>query len=173
MGNSQESLLGPTCQANWRWFSLLPGGGFETHTCSQETCNSSFTIAKMRIKRDKILTDITFPSNNWKEMTLHCVYGWFKLVNTSKVRQQGVSADMKLVVHCSSWPIKGNSPPLNTAQDPICLSLFRSVCQVVGLYRLCGSAAVKKELRDWFERNSSAVCLSEDLYPDINVITGQ
>lgn len=44
--------------------------------------------------------------------------------------------------------------------------------QVVGLYRLCGSAAVKKELRDWFERNSSAVCLSEDLYPDINVITG-
>ncbi|MEQ2187741.1 hypothetical protein GOODEAATRI_007710 [Goodea atripinnis] len=44
--------------------------------------------------------------------------------------------------------------------------------QVVGLYRLCGSAAVKKELRDWFEKNSSAVCLSEDLYPDINVITG-
>ncbi|XP_008298992.1 rho GTPase-activating protein SYDE1 [Stegastes partitus] len=44
--------------------------------------------------------------------------------------------------------------------------------KVVGLYRLCGSAAVKKELRDWFERNSSAVCLSEDLYPDINVITG-
>lgn len=43
---------------------------------------------------------------------------------------------------------------------------------MVGLYRLCGSAAVKKELRDWFERNSSAVCLSEDLYPDINVITG-
>ncbi|KAM6897766.1 LOW QUALITY PROTEIN: rho GTPase-activating protein SYDE1 [Xenentodon cancila] len=44
--------------------------------------------------------------------------------------------------------------------------------KVVGLYRLCGSAAVKKELRDWFERNSSAVSLSEDLYPDINVITG-
>lgn len=57
----------------------------------------------------------------------------------------------------------------STAQDLTCLS----VCQVVGLYRLCGSAAVKKELRDWFERNSSAVCLSEDLYPDINVITGQ
>ncbi|MEQ2207505.1 hypothetical protein XENOCAPTIV_013622 [Xenoophorus captivus] len=27
-------------------------------------------------------------------------------------------------------------------------------------------------LQDWFEKNSSAVCLSEDLYPDINVITG-
>ncbi|XP_047632725.1 rho GTPase-activating protein SYDE1 [Phacochoerus africanus] len=44
--------------------------------------------------------------------------------------------------------------------------------RVVGLYRLCGSAAVKKELRDAFERDSTAVCLSEDLYPDINVITG-
>ncbi|XP_054319021.1 rho GTPase-activating protein SYDE1 isoform X1 [Pongo pygmaeus] len=43
--------------------------------------------------------------------------------------------------------------------------------RVVGLYRLCGSAAVKKELRDAFERDSAAVCLSEDLYPDINVIT--
>ncbi|KAH0628631.1 hypothetical protein JD844_010000, partial [Phrynosoma platyrhinos] len=44
--------------------------------------------------------------------------------------------------------------------------------KVVGLYRLCGSAAVKKELRDAFEKDSSAVVLSEDLYPDINVITG-
>ncbi|XP_038596430.1 LOW QUALITY PROTEIN: rho GTPase-activating protein SYDE1 [Tachyglossus aculeatus] len=44
--------------------------------------------------------------------------------------------------------------------------------RVVGLYRLCGSAAVKKELRDAFERDSRAVCLSEELYPDINVITG-
>ncbi|XP_067101595.1 rho GTPase-activating protein SYDE1 [Osmerus mordax] len=42
----------------------------------------------------------------------------------------------------------------------------------VGLYRLCGSAAVKKELRDAFERDSAAVTLNEDLYPDINVITG-
>ncbi|XP_028568019.2 rho GTPase-activating protein SYDE1 isoform X1 [Podarcis muralis] len=44
--------------------------------------------------------------------------------------------------------------------------------KVVGLYRLCGSAAVKKELRDAFERDSTAVVLSEDLYPDINVVTG-
>lgn len=40
------------------------------------------------------------------------------------------------------------------------------------MYRLCGSAAVKKELRDAFERDSAAVTLSEQLYPDINVITG-
>lgn len=45
-------------------------------------------------------------------------------------------------------------------------------CQVVGLYRLCGSAAVKKELREAFERDSKAVGLCEKEYPDINVITG-
>nr|XP_025038955.1 rho GTPase-activating protein SYDE2 [Pelodiscus sinensis] len=45
-------------------------------------------------------------------------------------------------------------------------------CQVVGLYRLCGSAAVKKELREAFERDSKAVALCENQYPDINVITG-
>ena len=47
------------------------------------------------------------------------------------------------------------------------------VCvQVVGLYRLCGSAAVKKELREAFERDSHSMELSESTYPDINVITG-
>ncbi|CAH2310448.1 rho GTPase-activating SYDE2 [Pelobates cultripes] len=45
-------------------------------------------------------------------------------------------------------------------------------CQVVGLYRLCGSAAVKKELREAFEKDSKAVALCENEYPDINVITG-
>ncbi|XP_063113535.1 rho GTPase-activating protein SYDE2 isoform X3 [Cavia porcellus] len=45
-------------------------------------------------------------------------------------------------------------------------------CQVVGLYRLCGSAAVKKELREAFERDSKTVGLCENQYPDINVITG-
>ncbi|XP_061539313.1 rho GTPase-activating protein SYDE2 [Phycodurus eques] len=45
-------------------------------------------------------------------------------------------------------------------------------CQVVGLYRLCGSAAVKKELREAFERDSYALELCENTYPDINVITG-
>ncbi|KAF5909082.1 rho GTPase-activating protein SYDE1-like, partial [Clarias magur] len=44
--------------------------------------------------------------------------------------------------------------------------------KVVGLYRLCGSAAVKKELRDAFEKDSAGVTLDEELYPDINVITG-
>ncbi|KAM4872053.1 rho GTPase-activating protein SYDE2 isoform 2-T2 [Thomomys bottae] len=45
-------------------------------------------------------------------------------------------------------------------------------CQVVGLYRLCGSAAVKKELREAFEKDSKTVGLCENQYPDVNVITG-
>ncbi|XP_029416148.1 rho GTPase-activating protein SYDE2 isoform X2 [Nannospalax galili] len=45
-------------------------------------------------------------------------------------------------------------------------------CQVIGLYRLCGSAAVKKELREAFEKDSKTVGLCENKYPDINVITG-
>uniref|UniRef100_A0A672KW85 Rho-GAP domain-containing protein n=1 Tax=Sinocyclocheilus grahami TaxID=75366 RepID=A0A672KW85_SINGR len=54
-----------------------------------------------------------------------------------------------------------------------CISeIERRGCQVVGLYRLCGSAAVKKELREAFERDSHVVELSENNYPDINVITG-
>ena len=53
---------------------------------------------------------------------------------------------------------------------------FVCVCvcfQVVGLYRLCGSAAVKKELREAFERDSHSAELCENTYPDINVITGK
>ncbi|XP_009948737.1 PREDICTED: rho GTPase-activating protein SYDE2, partial [Leptosomus discolor] len=52
------------------------------------------------------------------------------------------------------------------------LEIEKRGCQVVGLYRLCGSAAVKKELREAFERDSKAVALCESQYPDINVITG-
>ncbi|XP_031416427.1 rho GTPase-activating protein SYDE1 [Clupea harengus] len=62
---------------------------------------------------------------------------------------------------------------------PVPLLIQKSVAEIekrglkgVGLYRLCGSAAVKKELRDAFERDSTAVSLTEELYPDVNVITG-
>ncbi|XP_029283585.1 rho GTPase-activating protein SYDE1 isoform X2 [Cottoperca gobio] len=68
--------------------------------------------------------------------------------------------------------IEGSAPPIPLLIQKSVAEIERRGLKGVGLYRLCGSAAVKKELRDWFERNSSAVCLSEDLYPDINVITG-
>lgn len=67
---------------------------------------------------------------------------------------------------------EGSSSPVPLLIQKTVAEIEQRGLKVVGLYRLCGSAAVKKELRDWFERNSSAVCLSEDLYPDINVITG-
>ncbi|XP_069837646.1 rho GTPase-activating protein SYDE2 isoform X2 [Dendropsophus ebraccatus] len=56
--------------------------------------------------------------------------------------------------------------------DKCIMEIEKRGCQVVGLYRLCGSAAVKKELREAFERDSKAVGLCENDYPDINVITG-
>ncbi|KAF7647527.1 hypothetical protein LDENG_00171260 [Lucifuga dentata] len=67
---------------------------------------------------------------------------------------------------------EGSAAPVPLLIQKTVAEIERRGLKVVGLYRLCGSAAVKKELRDWFERNSSAVCLSEDFYPDINVITG-
>ncbi|XP_029933227.1 rho GTPase-activating protein SYDE1 [Myripristis murdjan] len=67
---------------------------------------------------------------------------------------------------------EGSASPIPLLIQKTVVEIERRGLKVVGLYRLCGSAAVKKELRDWFERNSLAVSLSEDLYPDINVITG-
>lgn len=43
---------------------------------------------------------------------------------------------------------------------------------IIGLYRLCGSATKKRTLRDSFERNPRLVDLTPDNVPDINVITG-
>lgn len=44
---------------------------------------------------------------------------------------------------------------------------------IIGLYRLCGSASKKSLLREAFEKNPRAVDLSPDNIPDINVITGE
>ncbi|KAB0794796.1 hypothetical protein PPYR_11635 [Photinus pyralis] len=43
---------------------------------------------------------------------------------------------------------------------------------IIGLYRLCGSATKKRILREAFERNSRSVDLTPENVPDINVITG-
>uniref|UniRef100_A0A3B5L2Q6 Rho GTPase-activating protein SYDE1 n=1 Tax=Xiphophorus couchianus TaxID=32473 RepID=A0A3B5L2Q6_9TELE len=67
---------------------------------------------------------------------------------------------------------EGSAAPVPLLIQKTVAEIERRGLKVVGLYRLCGSAAIKKELRDGFEKNSSAVCLSEDRYPDVNVITG-
>lgn len=44
---------------------------------------------------------------------------------------------------------------------------------IVGIYRLCGSALRKKILRESFERNAWTVDLTAEHVPDINVITSK
>ncbi|KAJ8305833.1 hypothetical protein KUTeg_016378, partial [Tegillarca granosa] len=44
--------------------------------------------------------------------------------------------------------------------------------EVVGIYRLCGSARRKAQLREAFEKNASAVDLSPQNVSDVHVITG-
>merc|ERR1719489_45705 len=44
--------------------------------------------------------------------------------------------------------------------------------KVVGIYRLCGPAIVKRELRKKLEESKDEVSLAADDYPDVNVITG-
>lgn len=86
-----------------------------------------------------------------------------------------LSADVEL----DRWGCKNVYVAVNCLTLEPCVFIWPTcvcVClcyQVVGLYRLCGSAAVKKELREAFERDSHAVELCENTYPDINVITGK
>lgn len=65
----------------------------------------------------------------------------------------------------------GSGVPLIIAR---CIAeVERRGLDIIGLYRLCGSATKKRLLRDAFERNPRLVDLSSDNVPDINVITGE
>lgn len=75
--------------------------------------------------------------------------------------------------------VVGREAKLNPGQAPVPIVLRRCVeeierrgLDIIGLYRLCGSATKKRLLREAFERNCRAVELSPDHVPDINVITG-
>ncbi|XP_017873251.1 PREDICTED: rho GTPase-activating protein 100F isoform X4 [Drosophila arizonae] len=80
-------------------------------------------------------------------------------------------ADLETVVNRESKNVPGCAPV------PIVLrrcveEVERRGLDIIGLYRLCGSATKKRLLREAFERNSRAVELSPEHVPDINVITG-
>ncbi|XP_052835274.1 rho GTPase-activating protein 100F isoform X5 [Drosophila gunungcola] len=80
-------------------------------------------------------------------------------------------ADLETVVNRESKNAPGCAPV------PIVLrrcveEVERRGLDIIGLYRLCGSATKKRLLREAFERNSRAVELSPEHVPDINVITG-
>ncbi|KAL7020070.1 hypothetical protein ACKWTF_011371 [Chironomus riparius] len=79
--------------------------------------------------------------------------------------------DLETVVTREAKGAPGNAPV------PIVLrrcveEIERRGLDIIGLYRLCGSATKKRLLREAFERNSRAVELSPEHIPDINVITG-
>ncbi|XP_013103123.2 rho GTPase-activating protein 100F isoform X4 [Stomoxys calcitrans] len=80
-------------------------------------------------------------------------------------------ADLESVVNRESKGAPGSAPV------PIVLrrcveEVERRGLDIIGLYRLCGSATKKRLLREAFERNSRAVELTPEHVPDINVITG-
>lgn len=80
-------------------------------------------------------------------------------------------ADLETVVTREAKGAPGSAPV------PIVLrrcveEVERRGLDIIGLYRLCGSAMKKRLLRESFERNSRAVELSPEHVPDINVITG-
>lgn len=80
-------------------------------------------------------------------------------------RSEVFGVDLKILVQRES------------SEKPVPLIIQKSVSEinqrglkVEGLYRLCGSASVKKQLRDWFETSSSSVDLKD--FPDLHAITG-
>ena len=84
-------------------------------------------------------------------------------------------ADLESVVqresgHCAGVASGGGGVPIIVQK---CVEeVERRGMDIVGLYRLCGSATKKRILREAFERNPRLVDLSPDSVPDINVITG-
>ncbi|XP_073951653.1 rho GTPase activating protein at 100F isoform X1 [Choristoneura fumiferana] len=65
-----------------------------------------------------------------------------------------------------------HAPPVPLIVRRCVEEIERRGLDIIGLYRLCGSANKKRILRESFERNSRGVELAPDSVPDINVITG-
>ncbi|CAG9132769.1 unnamed protein product [Plutella xylostella] len=65
-----------------------------------------------------------------------------------------------------------HAPPVPLIVRRCVEEIERRGLDIIGLYRLCGSASKKRILREAFERNARGVELAPDSVPDINVITG-
>ncbi|CAG9784899.1 unnamed protein product [Diatraea saccharalis] len=65
-----------------------------------------------------------------------------------------------------------HAPPVPLIVRRCVEEIERRGLDIIGLYRLCGSASKKRILREAFERNARGVELTPDSVPDINVITG-
>ncbi|KAL1116729.1 hypothetical protein AAG570_005201 [Ranatra chinensis] len=83
--------------------------------------------------------------------------------------------DLETVVNRESLAseiLKGDALNIPTIIRRCVEEVERRGLDIIGLYRLCGSATKKRILREAFERNPRTVDLSPDNVPDINVITG-
>ncbi|XP_050557390.1 rho GTPase-activating protein 100F isoform X8 [Spodoptera frugiperda] len=69
-------------------------------------------------------------------------------------------------------PRPPHAPPVPLIVRRCVEEIERRGLDIIGLYRLCGSASKKRILREAFERNARGVELAPDSVPDINVITG-
>ncbi|XP_075970829.1 rho GTPase activating protein at 100F isoform X4 [Anticarsia gemmatalis] len=79
-------------------------------------------------------------------------------------------AELEAVV--SREPRPPHAPPVPLIVRRCVEEIERRGLDIIGLYRLCGSASKKRILREAFERNARGVELAPDSVPDINVITG-
>ncbi|XP_014261245.1 rho GTPase-activating protein 100F-like isoform X3 [Cimex lectularius] len=89
---------------------------------------------------------------------------------------QGIfGTDLEAVVNresIASEILKGDALNIPTIVRRCVEEVERRGLDIIGLYRLCGSATKKRILREAFERSARTVDLSSDNVPDINVITG-
>ncbi|CAB0002213.1 unnamed protein product [Nesidiocoris tenuis] len=94
----------------------------------------------------------------------------------SRGKTQGIfGTDLETVVNresIASEILKGDALNIPTIVRRCVEEVERRGLDIIGLYRLCGSATKKRILREAFERSPRTVDLSSDNVPDINVITG-
>lgn len=109
-------------------------------------------------------------------------YGYYYFKTNFKMYSINKGVDLESVVTRESGAISSSLSSLAqapaTASVPVivrrCIEeVERRGLDIIGLYRLCGSASKKRILREAFERNPRTVDLSPDNVPDINVITGK
>ncbi|KOB77807.1 putative rho-gtpase-activating protein [Operophtera brumata] len=81
-------------------------------------------------------------------------------------------AELEAVVARECSRTDRHNPPVPLIVRRCVEEIERRGLDIIGLYRLCGSASKKRILREAFERNARSVELAPDSVPDINVITG-
>ncbi|KAF9811046.1 hypothetical protein SFRURICE_011843 [Spodoptera frugiperda] len=93
-----------------------------------------------------------------------------KVIRRRLANSRWFGAELDTVV--AREPRPPHAPPVPLIVRRCVEEIERRGLDIIGLYRLCGSASKKRILREAFERNARGVELAPDSVPDINVITG-